>query len=254
MATDATGTPTSLGIPKFNTAVDSPSGLGGNAQMDAIDALIVADRVSLALKAPKPSTTGVKVWDGDSWEDPSGTPTGAKFLRDDGSWQSASTAAIDPATTLPGSPTDGQEAILVDSTTAPTYAWKFQYDSSISDSNKWIFIGGAPVSGGLQTNKTTASFSNLAAFTVPRAGIYRYEAHAGGRISGGVNVNIFKVQVNAVDTVTGESSWINGQVLHHGGITGSLSASQVINLAYQSNGSDLAYVHGSLSVWPVRVA
>lgn len=42
MAIDATGTPTSQGIPKFNTAVDAPSGKGGNAQMDAIDALVVA--------------------------------------------------------------------------------------------------------------------------------------------------------------------------------------------------------------------
>lgn len=42
MATDATGTPTALGIPKFNTSVDAPSGLGGNAQMDSIDALLQA--------------------------------------------------------------------------------------------------------------------------------------------------------------------------------------------------------------------
>lgn len=42
MATDATGTPTALGIPKFNTSVDAPSGLGGNAQMDSIDGLIQA--------------------------------------------------------------------------------------------------------------------------------------------------------------------------------------------------------------------
>jgi hypothetical protein len=42
MAIDATGTPTSLGIPKFNTAVDAPSGKGSNAQMDAIDLLIAS--------------------------------------------------------------------------------------------------------------------------------------------------------------------------------------------------------------------
>lgn len=48
MAIDATGTPTSLGIPKFNTAVDAPSGKGSNAQMDAIDSLIVTDRGNIA--------------------------------------------------------------------------------------------------------------------------------------------------------------------------------------------------------------
>lgn len=42
MATDATGTPTTnYQIPKFNVTVDAPSGLGGNAQMDAIDLALV---------------------------------------------------------------------------------------------------------------------------------------------------------------------------------------------------------------------
>ena len=31
MAQDATGTPTALGIPKYNTAADAPSGRGFNA-------------------------------------------------------------------------------------------------------------------------------------------------------------------------------------------------------------------------------
>lgn len=42
MATDATGTPTSLGIPTYNTAADSPSGLGFNAAMAVINTLIGA--------------------------------------------------------------------------------------------------------------------------------------------------------------------------------------------------------------------
>ena len=42
MAIDATGTPTALGIPKYNTATDPPSGKGFNAAMDALDALITA--------------------------------------------------------------------------------------------------------------------------------------------------------------------------------------------------------------------
>lgn len=45
MATDATGTPTALGIPKYKTDVDIPSGKGFNAAMDAVDTLIGA-RVS----------------------------------------------------------------------------------------------------------------------------------------------------------------------------------------------------------------
>ena len=57
MATDATGTPTTnYSIPKFNTAVDAPSGIGSNAQMDAIDtALFNAITTVNATVAAKPS-------------------------------------------------------------------------------------------------------------------------------------------------------------------------------------------------------
>lgn len=40
MATDATGTPTSLGIPTYNVNVDAPSGNGFNAAMAEIDTLL----------------------------------------------------------------------------------------------------------------------------------------------------------------------------------------------------------------------
>lgn len=57
MATDATGTPTPLGIPKYNTAGDPPSGKGFNATMDSIDSIVTT---LLAAKAPlaSPSLTG----------------------------------------------------------------------------------------------------------------------------------------------------------------------------------------------------
>ena len=42
MATDATGTPTPLGIPTYNVNVDAPSGNGFNAAMAVIDTLIQA--------------------------------------------------------------------------------------------------------------------------------------------------------------------------------------------------------------------
>lgn len=53
MATDATGTPTTLGIPTYNINVDAPSGNGNNAQMQEIDALLQA-RATLA----SPTFTG----------------------------------------------------------------------------------------------------------------------------------------------------------------------------------------------------
>lgn len=63
MAVDATGTPTPLGIPKFNVDADAPSGLGFNAAMDELDALI-----SARMSAPSsPGTGDVPVWNGTSW-------------------------------------------------------------------------------------------------------------------------------------------------------------------------------------------
>lgn len=121
MATDATGSPTSLGIPKFNTTADSPSGLGGNAQMDAINALLVARDAAtvtqdatiaanaaasvaadaaqdavIATKATKPASSGVKVWNNGTgvWDAVTGTPDGTKFLRDDGSWQALASTTV----------------------------------------------------------------------------------------------------------------------------------------------------------------
>lgn len=62
MPTDATGTPTSLGIPTYNTSVDAPSGLGFNAAMASIDALIAARQLPTATGSNK-----VPVWTGASW-------------------------------------------------------------------------------------------------------------------------------------------------------------------------------------------
>jgi microcystin-dependent protein len=63
LATDATGTPTPLGIPTYNINVDAPSGNGFNAAMAAIDTLI-GSRALLASptftgdpKAPTPLST-----------------------------------------------------------------------------------------------------------------------------------------------------------------------------------------------------
>lgn len=79
-----------------------------------------------------------------------------------------------PATTLPGSPSDGQLAVLTDSTTAPTYAWLLQYSTAAT---KWFFLGGTPLrntnSGSIGVTSTTyVDFTNTASITLPRAGNY----------------------------------------------------------------------------------
>jgi hypothetical protein len=47
-------------------------------------------------------------------------------------------------TTLPASPADGMEHILVDSISNPTYQWRFRYNAGSTSAYKWEFIGGSP--------------------------------------------------------------------------------------------------------------
>jgi hypothetical protein len=80
-------------------------------------------------------------------------------------------------TSLPGSPTDGQEIVLVDSLTAPTWSWRLRYVAAKA-SNKWIYLGGSPARSFVATLETTASTTYVAlttagpSFTVPIAGDY----------------------------------------------------------------------------------
>lgn len=89
MATDATGAPTTaLGIPKYNTAADIPSGKGFNAAMEYIDDLIEA-------RGAPPGASGVKVWNNTTktWDTPAGAD-GTKFLRDDGTFAATASPTI----------------------------------------------------------------------------------------------------------------------------------------------------------------
>lgn len=85
-------------------------------------------------------------------------------------------------TTLPASPVDGQEAILVDSLTVPTYFWHMRYNSAIS---KWVCIGATGPQLLTYTQETTtvaAAWTDMAtvgpSFVIPRAGAYFASASA----------------------------------------------------------------------------
>lgn len=116
MALDATGTPTAPdNIPKYNTAVDPPSGKGFNAAMDAIQVALTARTTALDAKVDEPAAIAsgeVPVWNGTSWVRSSvtrigasslgsGAPDAATFLRGDGAWAGA-WASYTPAWTSSG--------------------------------------------------------------------------------------------------------------------------------------------------------
>jgi hypothetical protein len=78
--------------------------------------------------------------------------------------------------TLPGSPVDGEEVLLTDSLTAPTYIWHMKYISGAS-TYKWYCIGGVPGETRVATSETdngTAAYRDLATvgptFTTPYEG------------------------------------------------------------------------------------
>lgn len=100
MATDATGTPTThFSLPKFATGADAPSGKGGNAQMDAIDAALYTVQTG-SISTPAGIVSGeAAVWNGTTWvrstvtklgiTSLAGYPSdGTKFLAGDGTWKS----------------------------------------------------------------------------------------------------------------------------------------------------------------------
>jgi hypothetical protein len=105
--------------------------------------------------------------------------------------------------TLPASPVDGQEHILVDSMTAPTWSWRCRYNAGSTSAYKWDVAGiplFATASGQFQipsVNTWTALSTTL--IVVPRPGIYicqgscRCLAAAGGS-------NYFALMYNNVPT------------------------------------------------------
>ena len=97
-------------------------------------------------------------------------------------------AVIPPTygTSLPSNPADGQEAILVDSLTNPTYQWRFRYNAGSSSAYKWEFIGGTSLYSEVLATQTATGVNVWIDMptvgpqvTVPRAGVYEWIAAAG---------------------------------------------------------------------------
>ncbi len=164
------------------------------------------------------------------------------------------TPAPTPATTLPGSPTNGQRAILTDSLTVPTYMWEFQYDTSITDAYKWRFVGGAPLQSFAATQKSTSGYTSMVALTAPRAGIYRVQATAGGRTQGGTPVAVFRAVVNGSVEYTQSDTASFTNHFHYAAQDRTIAASGTLDLQYQSNGTDNTVVNGQAVLVPLRVS
>jgi hypothetical protein len=172
--------------------------------------------------------------------------------------------AVTYGTSLPATPADGQEAILVDSMTAPTYQWHFRYNAGASGAYKWEFLGGASFTHNIATNETSTAtgWFNLATagprFTVPRAGIYEVSygsemscAGATAWLGPGVGIGDFSSVVHeSLGSV--QAGWIASG---SGTTEMTLAAAAEIRVKYtQWNGQSSNWKHRWLNVRPKRVS
>ena len=98
-------------------------------------------------------------------------------------WPGGGAVTQPPATvtsygvTLPTGPYDGQEAVLVDSITNPTYQWRFRWNAGSTSAYKWEYVGGAwfvqtPAAQNASAGSWSNPFGANAQLTVPRGGDY----------------------------------------------------------------------------------
>jgi hypothetical protein len=167
-------------------------------------------------------------------------------------------------TTLPASPFDGQEYILVDSLTVPTYAWRFRYVASITDAYKWVFIGGYAIRSfeatGLNASTSYSVFGPV--LGLPRAGIYDV-LHTSVMASGGAGPHNFQfwtftptaaaiagAREHRQDTQSGNSYWI---ISHRDRIT-IPSVPMTLAVAFKHAGQGNTSIERLYEAIPVRVA
>jgi len=168
---------------------------------------------------------------------------------------------------LPASPYSGQQYLMVDSLTGPTYQWLFRYDPTVSGTYKWECIGGAPVHIGVAAGGQTtasASFTSLSTsgpnFTIPRAGdwmiefgtqIYNATANAGGAM--GVKVGAASnTDAEAVFGFSNATANTQMQVMR-ARLLSAVAASTALVSEYHAVGGTAGFQIRWLRVIPVRI-
>jgi len=170
------------------------------------------------------------------------------------------------STTLPSNPVDGQEAVLVDSVTNPSYTWRFRYNAGSSSAYKWEFIGGIPAVASVATDEssgTTGAWIDLATvgpqFAVPRAGDYFVTGSAvmystvQTILQLGITKNagspIFPAYTQAI---VAAGYWANPTIT--GAVITAFAASDNARMRYQANASTWHAWYRELTALPVRVS
>ena len=104
-------------------------------------------------------------------------------------------------TSLPGSPADGDEVYLKLGSGDTAILWHMKYDSSITDSYKWRYLGGPPLFSYTATSEnrnsgTYAVLSSLPSVTLPGIGVYEFSHGFDSTKSGAATWGIQSVMTN----------------------------------------------------------
>ena len=174
----------------------------------------------------------------------------------------AAAGGVGIGTSLPASPSDGTEYVLVDSLTAPTYAWRFRYVASITDAYKWVSVGGAEKFASVDTAETTASTTaaDLAtvgpSFTVPRSGIYDVMVVANMTNNAAGVFTIVCLKEGAAAATDQNSMFIGANLYVEGGTTvqRTLNAGELLKMQYRATGGTATYSRRRMTIRPLRVA
>ena len=160
-------------------------------------------------------------------------------------------------TSLPASPFNGQEAILVDSTTNPTYQWRFRYNSGSSSAYKWEFIGGTPfqIAPPTYANPTATAYNTDAAagstLTFPRAGEFLLESLAGAIAATGAIYMGFSYDPNTRQGSNLVAGTEDTLVLSLGN---TCTAAQGIQNVFYTGSTGVSFVRRLIRATPVRVS
>lgn len=165
-----------------------------------------------------------------------------------------------PVTTLPGSPTNGQQAILTDSTSAPTYLWLLQWSSTAA---KWLCIGGSPAITEVLTSETTAStgYAALAtagpSFTVPNAGDYYVTIGATILVNGNI-LCAMSYDIGGTGAVDADSIQVQASGATNGGANSrtrvkTLAASTALVSKYKTSALTPPFMNRYMMVMPRSV-
>jgi hypothetical protein len=165
-------------------------------------------------------------------------------------------------TSFPGSPVDGQEHVLVDSVTAPTYIWRFRYNASFPGASKWEFVGGSPWTSYVSATETTTSTTSVDLATVqqlaaPRDGVYIIEFVGTFNMGSPVNsgfAELFVAGVNkgaGIGNVATVGKWQNAAIR----VVQTVTAGQVMKVMFRNElaSSTASWTPRTLSITPVRV-